>query len=317
MDKRKIWLTGSSGLAGRAILARLAEQKIDVLSVTNQTAANYPEKDEATALGFKSRQYVDFSQAGQIEDSCSRFGVPEILIHSGWGGISEPESQIHLNENVADSLTLIRTLYRLGLKKFVFLGTINEYGQRTGRLSEEMEPVGKLRNYEAGKRKVGELGIKEAEEQGAIYIHVRVANLFGAPQRVNSLISTLHQAYNSNESAQLSECGNYRDYIHTSDVAEGILRICDIKSSTTVNLGSGTSILLRDFVETYWESLGGDRDKLIFGSLQQRKDEHEQPRAFMDISKLAELTHWKPASTLQEGIKQTVIDMNSYWRRLG
>ena len=149
MDNRKIWLTGSSGLVGRSIFARLAQQGHDVLSVTNQMVSNYPQVKETTALGLKKREYIDFSQAGQIEDSCRKFGVPEVLIHAGWGGMTEPESQVHLSENVANSFTLMRTLYRLGLRKFIFLGTINEYGHRGGKLSEDMDPVGKLRNYDS------------------------------------------------------------------------------------------------------------------------------------------------------------------------
>lgn len=315
MDDRKFWLTGSSGLLGRSIYARLVEQGLDVFSVTNQQTINYPEIKHGAALNLGNREYIDYSQQSELEKACQRFGVPDVLIHAGWGGMSEPESQIHLKENVANSLTLMRTLYRLGLKRCIFLGTINEYGERGGKLSEEMEPLGKLRNYEAGKRKVGDLGIGEAERQGAVYIHVRVANSFGAPQRTNSLIGTLHQAYNSDEPARLSACENYRDYIHTADVAEGVLRICDVDYSTRVNLGSGKSIRLRNFVEKYWETLGGDEDQLIFGALGPGEDEPEQSKAFMDISKLASLTSWRPALTIEQGIKKTVADMDSYQRQ--
>ncbi len=128
--------------------------------------------------------------------------------------MGDPESQIHLKENLENSLTLMRALYRLDLGKCILLGAINESGQRGGKLSEEMEPLGKLRSYEAGKRKVGILGIGESEKQGTFYIHVRAANSFGAPQRTNLLIGTLHQASNSNEPARLSACENYRDYTH-------------------------------------------------------------------------------------------------------
>ena len=280
-----------------------------MLSITNQRVTSYSEMEQTTNLGLKNREYIDYSQAAQIEGSCRIFGVPEILIHAGWGGMNEPESQIHVKENVENSLKLMSTLYRLGLKKFIFLGSINEYGQRGGGLSEDMEPLGKLRNYDLGKRKVGGLGICESERPGTVYIHIRLANVFGAPQRTDSLIGALHHAYNNDQPAKLSACEDYRDYIHTSDAAEGVLRICDVDFSTTVNLGSGKSIQLKMFVEKYWETLGGDKDQLHFGALGQREDEPKQPRPFMDISKLEELTQWKPVLTIEDGIKRTVSDM--------
>ena len=233
------------------------------------------------------------------------------MIHAGWGGMADPESQVHLGENVENSFKLMSTLYRLGLKKFIFLGSINEYGQRGGRLSEEMEPQGSLRNYELGKRQVGELGRHESEKWGAVYIHVRLANTFGAPQRPGSLIGALHQAYTNNVPAQLSACEDYRDYIHTSEAAEGVVRICSVDLSTTVNLGSGKSTQLKKFAEKYWETLGGERDALHFGAIPSLENEPEQSKPFLDISKLEELTQWRPVSTIEEGINQTITAMRS------
>jgi len=309
MDDRKFWLTGSSGLVGRSIHTRFKKQGLDVLNVTNQKVSNYAGDNNP---GPTHREYIDDYRPEQIEETCNRFGVPEVLIHTGWGGMTDSESQIHLNENVKNSFSLMSTLYRLGLKKFIFLGSINEYGQRGGRLSEEMEPQGKLRNYELGKRRVGELGVCESKKWGAVYIHVRLANTFGAPQRADSLIGTLHQAYTEGVPAKLSACEDYRDYIHAFEVAEGVFRICEVDFSTTVNLGCGKSTQLRWFVEKYWATLGGDTDSLLFGAIPQRKNEPDQPKPFLDISKLKDLTHWRPTSTMEEGIKKTVIDMRSW-----
>ena len=98
-------------------------------------------------------------------------------------------------------------------------------------------------------------------------------------------------------------------------MAEGILRLCDVASSTTVNLGSGNSIQIRHFVEKYWRTLGGSEDKLLFGALGQREGDPQESEQFMDISKLASLTGWRPALTIEQGIEKTIADMNSYRRQ--
>lgn len=66
------------------MFTRLVQQEREVLSITNQMVANYPEIKETTAVVLKNREYIDFPQAGQIEDSCRKFGVPEVSILTGW-----------------------------------------------------------------------------------------------------------------------------------------------------------------------------------------------------------------------------------------
>jgi len=298
-------------MVGMSIFAKLAEEGLNVLAVTNQEQMNYLDIMQRSPLLQEKREFCDFSQTSQIEQLCDHYGVPDILVHAGWGGMTEPQSQIHLEENVTNTSMLMSTLYGLGLKKFIFLGSIDEYGQRDGELSEGSKPVGNLTNYALGKCQVSEIGIRESERRSAIYIHVRLANCFGAPQRENSLIRTLHTAYKNNKGPQLSPCQNFRDYIHTSDASEGIRRICDIGHSTTVNLGSGRSIQLKNFVEKYWNELGGAADKLSFGAPDSGEQQKQNPRPFMDLSKLVELTKWKPSVSIDEGIRLTAAAINS------
>lgn len=305
MNNPKIWLSGSSGLVGRSIFAKLAAQSVDLLSVTNQHDISYPDAKQSTELISRSRVTVDFSDSSQIESTCEEFGVPDVFIHAGWGAMTNPDSKAHLEENVVNAETLIRTLYGAGLGKFIFIGSIEEYGQRDGKLSESSEPQGTLRNYALGKREVASRGFREAAKRDSIYVHVRLANAYGAPQRNGSLIHTLHSAYQNQEVPQLGPCAIYRDYIHTSDVAEGILRICEIDVSTTVNLGSGKTILLKDFAKQYWDVLGGDGGDLIFGGTSVGGDQAEPPRPYMDLTRFEELTKWRPVVSMREGIELT------------
>ena len=69
-------------------------------------------------------------------------------------------SPIHLTSNVTQGKTLIETLFASGLEKFIFIGSMNEYGSRVGLLSEDMEPLGKLIDYAQAKIKVAKHGFK-------------------------------------------------------------------------------------------------------------------------------------------------------------
>jgi len=309
MSQEKIWLTGTSGMVGRSIYERLTNAGLDVLAVTNQEVLNYSEFAPGSPAVPADRAFVDFSKSSDIEQLVKENGVPETLIHVGWGAMAEPDSEFHLNENVETATTLMQTLYGLGLKKFIFLGTILEYGQGTGPFTEDTQSTGQMRNYEIGKAKVREIGLAESKQRGTIYIHVRVSYTFGAPQRKNSLIDTLHTACENQDVAKLGACENNRDYTHTSEVAEGVLRLCNLDASTTVNLGSGGSLQLKEFVEKYWSEIGGDPELLGFAPPNNRPDE---PNPFMDVSTLERLTNWKPTLSIEQGIEKTVADMNSF-----
>ena len=81
---------------------------------------------------------MDFSSELDIKKQIDKFGCPDIFIHLGWGAMERPMSELHLTNNVNEGKLLIETFYSSGLEKFVFIGSMNEYGSRIGSLSENM-----------------------------------------------------------------------------------------------------------------------------------------------------------------------------------
>jgi nucleoside-diphosphate-sugar epimerase len=120
------------------------------------------------------------------------------------------------------------------------------------------------------------------------------------------LINELFEAYLNNRAPKLGSCDYYRDYIYVKDVAEGIVRSTDLYNSCTINLGIGTFIKVKDFVTMFWDKLGGDRERLNFGSGPMLKDEPEQPKSYADLTRLFELTGWKPSYSFEKGIDSTI-----------
>ena len=200
----------------------------------------------------------------------------------------------------------INTVFECGVEKFLFIGSMNEYGGRTGALSETMKPEGRLTNYAKGKIKVAEYGLQRAKELNKIFIHVRPFYVFGPGQRSGSLINDVYHSFRNGYSPAIGPCEQYRDYIHVFDVVKGILLASKLADSITVNLGSGKYIQVREFVSMFWNCLGGDKNKLKFGSRSMRPGEPEQPKSFADLTRLKEVTGWSPDLSLEDGIKITI-----------
>ena len=282
---RKIWLTGSRGFVGRVVADAFRQTGGQLLGCTNQPV---PEASAGTVQN--SFVQVNYLDAEDIKDKIRRFGLPDLFIHSAWAAMDKPESPLHLDENVRAGKILIETLFREGLKTFLFVGSMNEYGARTGALSENQEPEGRLTNYAKAKREVAAIGFEAAKKFGKTFLHARTFYVYGAGQRAGSLINDLFEASLTGAEVNLSPCEHFRDYIHVSEVAEGLRRLSTLQDSVTVNLGSGTVVQVKDFVLLLWRALGGDPGKLKFGARKMGWDEPEQPKSFADLERLKQLT---------------------------
>lgn len=296
-----IWITGSSGFIGSHLLENLLLKGYQVSCFSN----NRKLLEDKGNLN-QSAHYLDFSSTEDMNNKIDTYGCPEIFVHLGWGDMTIPMSDFHLSGNVDNSNKLIKNFFLRGLKKFIFVGSMNEYGSRTGPLSEKMKPEGRLIHYAKGKLKVSQYGFETAAIHNKTFIHVRPFYVYGPGQRDGSLINDVFDAFTRGTLPTLGPCNYYRDYIHVKDVAEGICRTMGLESSSKINLGIGSYIMVQDFVKTFWNILGGDSNDLIFGSKEMMKDEPDQPKSYADITNLIQLTGWKPEYSIEEGIRETI-----------
>lgn len=294
-----IWLTGARGFIGGYLAPAL--QKISRRLVCLSHAPG-----QAGATGADGRRFMDFADRRNILDCAREFGVPDVFVHLGWGAMTDPGSEEHLTGNVQCAKTLLDALYEAGLKKFVFIGSANEYGARAGLLTEDLAPEGRLTNYGRAKYAVTLYGLEKARACGSSFICVRPFYVFGAGQRSGSLINKLYRCYLSGQNADLGPCEHFRDYVHVSEVAEGIARLAQVDAITIANLGSGRVIQVKDYVLLFWKLLGGRPEQLIFGANPMRAGEPEQPWAYAGLEHLKELTGWTPTLTLEQGLCLTI-----------
>lgn len=296
----RIWLTGSRGFIGTHLIPILKDICKEVICISNNILENETcqKKNEVINMNFLNIK--------SINRAIELFGVPELCIHLGWGSMTNPHAEEHLISNVVGSKNLIDILFNNGLEKFIFVGSMNEYGDRVGSLSEDMLPTGFLTNYAKGKSQVASFGFEKARQLKKQFIHIKLFYTYGPVQKKDSLIQTLYQGSRKNQDTYLGACEHYRDYIHISEVVKGILLISRIQDSVTVNLGSGKSIKVKDFALLFWKFLGGDLDKLHFGSQDRHANEQAQPDSYANLDKLEKLIGWKPSLSIEEGIKNTI-----------
>jgi nucleoside-diphosphate-sugar epimerase len=293
-----VWLTGSRGFVGSYIREALIEAGYTVKCLSN------------TAGQDENIINADFSDRNKLRKIIDEHGTPDTLIHLGWGNTNDPHHKNHITSNVNEGINLFDEMYNSGVQRIIFMGSASEYGSQVGLLKENFPSQEEgLNHYIKGKRTLGTHGLQSAKEGKGIFIYVRLFYTYGAGQKTNSLINQLFQCSLGNEIMQLSPCEHFRDYIHVSDVAEGVKKLLNVDESGVVNLGSGKAIQLKEFVKLFWKELGAAPNQLKFGAHDQPAHEQSQPKSFADISKLKKLTNWSPTTSIEEGIRLTVQKM--------
>jgi len=299
-----IWISGSRGFLGKNLKDLfLQDDHYEIKCLSNN-------KGKSTLKIEKNFISLNFDSKGDIQKILDKNQIPDIFIHVGWGGMENPHSDEHIKSNVKISKNLIEMLFKAGLKKFIFLGSITEYGEISGCVSEEMPSQGTLSNYAKGKKEVSVYGFENAKITKKIFIHIRLSYVYGPTIKKESLIQTLFVGHRKKSNIFVGSCQQFRDYIHISEAVEGIKRICNINQSITVNLGSGKSIKLRNFVELFWKNLTSESKKLYFDSKPHNNNEQAQPNCYLDLKKLKEFTNWYPTLTINKGIIQTINELH-------
>lgn len=295
-----VWMTGGRGFIGRRVVQSLTG-RASVVPVTI---------DPSAAGAAEGRHFLDLGDPGSIARLSDKVGAPAAFLHLGWGGMTTPDDEaIHLGTNVEDGKKLIGRLYDAGLERFVLVGSIDEYGEQTGALTEDMPDTGRLTKYAQGKRVLCAFGLEEAEKRDRSFIHVRLSNTYGPGQRAGALLNKLFAMRDDTDVVDLGPCDNFRDYVFVDDAAEGLARLAGAEGRTVVNLGGGAPIVLRDFVIAFWKHLGADPDRLNFGAMTRRPDEPEQPQRWVDLGHLKEIIGWAPSTTLDAGMAHTIKEM--------
>ena len=117
-----------------------------------------------------------------------------------------------------------------------------------------------------------------------------------------ALIRKVHEAHGSG-AARVTVWGSgtpRREFLHVDDLADAaVFLMRGYDSPEIINVGTGVDVTIRELVEMIC-GIVGYRGEIVFDA--SRPD--GTPRKLLDVSRLTALG-WKPARTLEQGIRQT------------
>lgn len=292
-------ITGATGFIGAAVVAAMLSRGSRV------TVLLRPDSDPWRLAALTGFAIVKYSRLLDEENvSALRRSEPDTFIHCAWQGVSGQarNEAFQIVENIPMTLDAVELAAVVGCRQWIGLGSQAEYGNQNCRLNEDA-PLCPTTLYGRAKLAAGiaALALCEARELAGVWL--RVFSTYGPGDARHWLIPYVIRELLAGRAPDLTRCEQRWDYLYVADAASAIATVADGNMKGIFNLGSGSSRLLKDYIEAIRNELGSTLEP-IYGAIQYRPDQVMHLEA--DISRLSAATGWRPNTTMSQGIRATV-----------
>ena len=304
-DKRVI-VTGGAGFLGRHVVSKLRDRGCQNIIVPR--SKEYDLRTEAAVV----RLYEDHR--------------PDLVLHLaaivGGIGVNREHPGSFFYGNLVMGAYLMEYARRVGVKKFVAIGTICAYPKFTPVPFKEDDlwngyPEETNAPYGLAKKMLLVQAQAYRQEYGFNTIYLLPVNLYGSHDNfdletshvIPALIRKFAEAKDRGDDHVVlwGDGSATREFLYVDDAAEGILLATEhYDGAEPVNLGSGREISIRDLAEKIQALIGFD------GEIRWDTDKpNGQPRRCLDVSRAKQAFGFEAKMPFEEGLKRTI----DWWER--
>jgi UDP-glucose 4-epimerase len=295
----KVAITGATGFIGAAILRQLLQAGFPVAVLLR------PASDTARLEGvgnFEKFTYSTLEDPAMVA-ALSHF-QPDIFIHCAWKGVGgqDRNEEFQITENLPSVLGAVQLASQAGCRQWIGLGSQAEYGNLNCTL-DEGAPLRPTTIYGKAKLAAGVAALALCDAHGLAGAWVRVFSTYGPNDSPSWFIPYVIREFLAGRSPRLTKCEQLWDYLYVTDAACAVVSLANGDSRGFFNLGSGSALPLKNYIEAIRASLASPLEP-IYGALPYRVDQVMHLEA--DISRLVRTTNWRPAISFVEGINNTI-----------
>jgi GDP-L-fucose synthase len=306
---KNILVTGGSGMIGRQLVTLLLNEDANIHVADLNKPINMSKN-----IIFHNIDLKDFNSCKEVcADMDYVFNLvgikcsPQVCIERP-ADIMGP--MLQFNTNMLEAAMLAN------VKWYLYTSTVGVYEPAEVLYEDDVWKTQPSKNdwYGGWAKRMGELQCQAYEKQfgKGICSIVRPANVYGPydnfdPENAMVIPSLIHRAISGERPLNVWGDGSpVRDFIHSEDVAEGMIRVVELGYNKPINLGSGDGVTIKKIAETISNCMSDDCE-IIWDTSKPSGDKQR-----IMNTKRAESLNIKPKISLSEGIKSTIKWYNNF-----
>lgn len=314
---KSILVTGGAGYIGSHTVRELASNGYRPISLDNLSKGH----ERAVVAGDLVKG--ELADEELLESIFQKYSVDAVMHFAALCEVGESveDPRLYYEQNMVNSLTLLRVMLRHDVRKFILSSTCATYGDPQHTPIDELHPLQPINPYGASKIMVEEVLREYDRAYGLSFVSLRYFNAAGA-----SLDARLGESHNpethliprilkvaTGESAMVQVFGNdyptvdgtcIRDYVHVLDLASGHVAaykwLCEGGASEVFNLGTGQGCSVMELVEAV-RQLTGRKISLEVSS----RRLGDPPCLVANSNKAHQILKWRPEHSDIETILST------------
>jgi len=217
--------------------------------------------------------------------------------------------QILIDTHFGAIQNLISILSRNSLKRFVQIGSSDEYGNSPAPQQEDMREL-PISPYSLAKVASTHFLQMLHGTEGFPGVILRLFLTYGPHQDANRFLPQIIKACLKDEEFAASDGNQLRDFCYVRDVVRAILLALQTKcvEGHIVNIASGHPVSIRSVIESVQKIVGGGRPQ--YGAIPYRTAENMA--LYASTQKAEKLLGWCPEVVFEMGLKQTIDAIERY-----
>ena len=296
LRNRKIWVPGSNGMVGNAIVKKLYSKNLNVLT-TESPRLNLINQNDVYEWVKKNKPDVIFLCAAKVGGIHANQVYPVQFIY----------------DNLMIQLNVINSAFLNNVKKIVFLGSSCVYPTEAKQPIKEsylLQGKPEFTNQHYAIAKIAGIKLIQAYciQYKSKFISIMPTNLYGPNDNFHplnshvpaALVNRMHNAkINGLTTIKVWGTGTpKREFMHVDDLADAVIFLTEnYDEQEIINVGTGKDITIKEFATLVKQTVGF-KGNLIFDS----SKSDGMKRKLLDTTKLTKLG-WRPKINLENGIK--------------
>lgn len=298
-------ITGVGGFLGRTLAKHLLQAGANVVGLAKH----------ATPIDLpKGIQYLqsDIRNFDQLYDTLGQLHIENATIFhlaaQSHVDKSRGDPLTTLSVNVMGTANLLEVCRRVAIKRIIFPSTMLVYAKPTSLPIKETDAV-KIGSIYAATKLASEALLKGyASDYGFSCRIARLGNGYGPSGAADSVVEIILRQVKSGGPISLRNLAPIRDFIYCEDVVSGLVALAthaDDPGCEIFNLASGVPTSIREVAEAACR-IGNLKTNII------ETNSHStvtNDKVVLSIQRIKEYTQWHPAWTLEDGLRQTLSEM--------